>query len=369
MNANSSALPAWTTEHDHELKRLQVAELFRFAPVMAASSYFGALLTLAVFFDVSERTPGLFWFAFATAVLVYRVVVILTHDRRTRDNPDLWARLTIVGNVLAGIMWGLLGTLLFPVEHGYREIFAVMMITSYVGGSITAYAAVKWAHPALSVPAAFPPAIYLFFFHDGVHAAAGVAALFMVLATMFFAFKEHVRIRERLKLQIQNQSLMARVAAQNVQLRSDNRNLEHRAEVRLLRARAAEEDAALMALHFTQSPLPMLECDGRFRLLKANAAAQAILGQPVDTLLGESLVEHWLTGDARADAEAALSSAVAGNAPRSVPVSFKSADASEVRALWHVTPVQVDGSVTGRVVIVVSDLRVGNEPLQPLRVV
>ena len=345
----------WTPDHDHQLRTLQVAELYRFAPIMAASSYVGALLTLAVFFDDKQLGSGLYWFAYATAILLYRIAVIVAYDQRRSHSPALWGNLAIVGNLLAGVQWGLLGTVLFPTEHGYREIFAVMVITSYVGGSITAYASVKWAHPALSIPAAIPPAIYLFFFHDGMHAAAGCAALFLVCATVYFAIKENRMIEQRLKLLIQNHLLMHQVEHANARLLSENRNLAHRAAVRLKRARNAQSRATLLGLHFAQSPLPMLECDAHYRVLGLNAAAEEAFGYRADEIVGHSMFDMLLADRKRESDAQTLSGFVSAHTPGSVATELKTRGGA-LRAKLHVTPLKLEDGSTERVAVIVSDI-------------
>jgi PAS domain S-box-containing protein len=347
----------WTPDHDHQLHTLQVAELYRFAPVMAASSYFGALLTLAVFFDDKQLGAGLYWFAFATAIVLYRVGVIVAYEHRRGHSPEYWANLAIVGNLLAGVKWGLLGTVLFPTEHGYREIFAVMVITSYVGGSITAYASVKWAHPALSIPAAVPPAIYLYFFHDGLHAAAGCAALFLVGATVYFAFKEHRSVAQRLKLQIQHAVLTHQVQETNERLMNENRTLAHRAAMRLKRARSAQTRANALGLLFTHSLLPMFECDMQYRVLSLNEAAENAFGYRHEELAGLSMLELLLTDAAHGNDRELFTDFVDTHTPGSLHTELKTPSGEVFSATLHVTPFHAEAGTASRVAIIVTDVK------------
>src|SRR5689334_12355795 len=122
------------------LRALQVDELYRLAPTAAGFSYFGALLTLGVLIDTGDTARGAVWFLWATAVTFYRFLIAVAYRRRAPgSDPNAWATLVIAGNFLAGLQWGILGTLLFPADHGYRQLFTIMVITCFVGGSITAY--------------------------------------------------------------------------------------------------------------------------------------------------------------------------------------------------------------------------------------
>ena len=66
------------------------------------------------------------------------------------DDQTEEAQYVIGLNLLTGIQWGFLGTLLFPPDPGYRQLYTIMVITCYVGGSLTVYSAIPWAHQALS---------------------------------------------------------------------------------------------------------------------------------------------------------------------------------------------------------------------------
>jgi hypothetical protein len=126
----------------------------------------------------------------------------LHRTRATRGwdlEPRVWARLAVLGNFLAGIQWGLLGTWLFPEEPGYRQSFVIMVITCFVGGSITAYAPVRWAHPALAIPATLPPTLYIFFIDSGPHTMAGFTALFFTTMVLYYAFRETEMVARRLR--------------------------------------------------------------------------------------------------------------------------------------------------------------------------
>src|SRR5690606_38652825 len=86
--------------------------------------------------------------------------------------------------------------------------FTIMVITCFVGGSLPAYASVKWAHEALAIPATIPTAINLFFVQDGVHWFAGVTALFFCAAIVYYARKLNRHHEERFRLEIQRDHLI-----------------------------------------------------------------------------------------------------------------------------------------------------------------
>jgi hypothetical protein len=203
MAMASSDREAVSPAFSREVEALQVAELYRNLPVGAALAFFGTLLCIAVFMEDGLRGPHLVWLVYATMVTIVRLGIGLAYRSSTGQGwdlePDRWARLAVLGNLLAGIQWGLLGTWLFPEEPGYRQNFAIMVITCFVGGSITAYAPVRWAHPALSIPATIPPTIYIFFLDSGPHLTAGFTALFFTTMVLYYALRETEMVAQRLR--------------------------------------------------------------------------------------------------------------------------------------------------------------------------
>jgi PAS domain S-box-containing protein len=286
MQNNNNAVPlpgpSWP---EPRVRALQVEELYRFAPTATAFSYFGALLTLGVLIQIGDMGRGAVWFLWATAVTVFRSTCILGYKRRgTASDPSGWAKLMIAANFLAGVQWGALGTLLFPDGAVYLQLFTLMVIICFVAGSISAYAPVRGAHEALSMPAAIPTAIYVFFLHTGVHWFAGVLALFFCFTILFYSRKLSIDVEQRLRLQIERDDLITLTGMLNEKLERENRDLAHRVAVRGASMTSARERAERFEALFERSALPQIECDSEGRVIVCNPAAEKLFGMRHDDL-------------------------------------------------------------------------------------
>jgi PAS domain S-box-containing protein len=269
---------------------LQVAEVYRFAPTAAAFSFFGALITLGVLIEIGDTRRAALWFFYATAVTFCRALLIVAYRRRPgNSDPRKWATGTVATNALAGVQWGVLGTVLFPSTPVYAQLFAFMVIICFVAGSTTAYSAVRGAHAALAIPATLPTAAYVFFVHDGVHLYAGIAALFFCFAIFYYAGKLHRHHDASLRLQIERDDLAALSAVLNRKLEQEKSDLVHRAAVRTAAAETAREEAARLVALFERSPLPQLRCDANGGIVAANGAAQRLFGRNRGQLLGSPM--------------------------------------------------------------------------------
>jgi PAS domain S-box-containing protein len=282
--------PAGGSWPQPRLRALQVDELYRFAPTATAFSYFGALLTLGVLIEIGDIGRGAVWFLWATAVTFFRCACIVAYRRRSPgSDPESWGRLMVAANFLAGVQWGVLGTLLFPEGPAYLQLFTLMVIICFVAGSVTAYAAVKGAHEALSIPATVPTSIYLFFVQSGVHWYAGVMALFFSYAIVHYARTLHRHLEAGFRLQIERDDLMSRSGILNEKLERENRELAHRVAVRGVSAESARERADRLEALFERSPLPHIECDAAGNVLACNPAAERVFGLRQDELAGRAL--------------------------------------------------------------------------------
>lgn len=194
------------SSYSREVEALQVAALYRSLPVASAAAAFGVLLCFAFFAADGLKGAHVAWLFYGLVVAVVRFALCFAyehrHDRFAGFEPRDWARLAVAANLLAGVQWGLLGTWLFPDEPGYRQSFAIMVITCFVGGSITAYAPVKWAHPALSLPATIPSTAYIFFVESGPHLVAGTMAFFFSGMVLYYALRESEQVAERLRADV-----------------------------------------------------------------------------------------------------------------------------------------------------------------------
>jgi len=272
------------------VRALQVEELYRLAPTAAAYSYFGALLTLGVLIDIGDIGRGALWFLWATAVTFLRSICIVAYRRRAPGtNPEPWAQLVVIANFLAGIQWGLLGTVLFPMGPAYLQLFLLMVIICFVAGAVTAYAPVRGAHEALAVPAAIPSAIYIFFIQSGPHWYAGVLALFFCFTILYYASKLSRNMEEGFRLQVERDDLLALTELLNEKLERENRDLAHKAAVRGASVESARERADRLEALFERSALPQIECDSAGNVIVCNPAAEKLFGLRHDEVSGRSL--------------------------------------------------------------------------------
>jgi PAS domain S-box-containing protein len=345
------------TNKEDEIHARQVAEVFRFAPSAIAFSYFGSVITLIVFHDTGDFGRGLYWFSFATAVMLFRGALLWQYAQlrgRVRE-PGRWAQLLIVGNFLAGIQWGLLGTVLYPAEPGYRELFTVMVIISYVAGSIVAFTPIRWAHEALALPAALPAAIYIPFFHHEPHLFSGIMAIFFVFTVLFFAQKQHRAATQRLTYELENEALLARLNNTNSELGMKNRELKYRTEIVSRAQLEARRRANILASHVERTLLPVIECDRNFCVIEWNEAARITLGYSADEARGCNLGILLFPDDRHAGIKPFVEKLFRNNLPTTVDTALVTKTGQPIPVRLFVTPIVNDDETPLRIAVIVTE--------------
>ena len=334
----------------------QVNELFFFAPAAVAFSFVGSIATVAVFYDTGELQKGLFWFLFATLVMFFRAVVAFGYQHQAKPvaRPQRWAQLMIAGNILAGIQWGLIGTVLFPAEHNYRELFTVLVLTSYVAGSITAFSPVKWAHLALAVPASLPPAIYIFFLRDGMNWLGGGMALFFIFCVLYFSFKQHAIVACRLRVELENEELLAQSLKTNTTLSQSNHELKNRTEFEQRASLEATARADLLATHVSRTLLPMAECDRNLNVLEWNAAAEATLGYRYKEVRGQHLVSLLLPAENQVAGKPAIEKLLGENRATSIEMPLQTSLGQRIPMHLFFTPIQAAAGIPVRIAVIMT---------------
>jgi PAS domain S-box-containing protein len=330
-----------------QLKARQVTEAFRFAFPAAWFSYFGAVLTMWLLARTGDMQAGAIWFAGASLVLIFRVLTVRQYRRSLPGggNPVRWEQLLTVGNLLAGIQWGTLGVLFFNTPDLFRQLFILLVIVSYVAGAIIPFAALRWTHLALTVPAAIPTTVYAFFIYAGPQWLPGAMALFFMWAVVYFGFKQHQNIAARLTLEIQNEALLHRLSAYNVRLGDENVQLKEQTHVVALAGEKARHEVHVLASHLEQTLLPVIECDPSLGIVEWNSAASSLLGYEVQEVRGNNMGLLLFPIERQGNIKPFLEKLFRERQPTMIEFPAMTKMGERVPARYYVTPIfAADGS-------------------------
>lgn len=326
------------------LYRRQVQEAYASLQLSASISLFAAFLTLMVLGNTGDLKAGLYWFAYALAVFAFRFTLatrfhLFKRADLTFPATKIWEALLILGNILVGLQWGILGTFLFNSMDIHRQLFIVLVIVSYVGSAMVPFTALKWAHPALAIPAAVPPTIYIFFMLGGTAWLSGTMALFFIGCMLYMGYPMHKRVVERLRYELENKALLERLSAYNNELDLQNNELKTRTNEVARSGEEARRQADALASHVQQTLLPVITCTPEFRIVEWNDAAEALLGYREPEVIGDSMGELLFPSERRANIVPYLHKLFRDKQPSMIEFPAVARDGQEIPVRYYVTPI------------------------------
>ena len=145
-------------QDDPRIVAEQVAMLYRMGPYALFMSAIGSTIILSLFLTVAPTTPLVAWYVALVCTYVGRYALIRAY-RRTAPSPEAataWGRYFVFSTFCAGVVWGLLGTPVIPVEdYSYQVIFAVVNVAVSALGIFSLF---PWfsAYLALLLPFMLP---------------------------------------------------------------------------------------------------------------------------------------------------------------------------------------------------------------------
>jgi PAS domain S-box-containing protein len=344
------------------LKERQTSELYGAMPSSMMLSVIGSLLTLLMLYQAGDATRGIMWFLFAAGVLLYRVLVYWQHTLHADPHPDLvvgnnshlsginkpldadlWIKLALVGNVLAGIQYGLLGTWLYVPDPVYRALFSLIVIMGFVGGALVPHAPARFAHAALAIPACVPTIVYIFFMRDDGNLVAGGIAIFMFGAIIYMAEKQYQTIRTRILSELENEQHRREASDENITLGMSLQKLEHRTEVVKRAQFESRRRVATLAQHMETTLLPVLECDHFGRIIEWNHAAETTFGYRHNDLAVTTISDLVSATDKNSDWKSFYDGLLNRKKPASIDVFMRAMDGARHPVRLYLTPIDIDG--------------------------
>lgn len=277
----------------------QVRILFRQSVPVLLANVVNALILCGVLW--THVAPGrlIAWTAAMGGMVVLRIQLRARYWSRERspEEQGLWGARFTWGSMLAGALWGVLGSLLLPASLEQQ------MIVLFVLGGMTAGAAATLScymptYFAFVLPLLGPTMLRLGWIADAEH--LGMAAMLGMFGTALtlVARNAHRSLTQSFGLRFENAELYASLVAANTSLSHMNEALESRVQQRTEQLWASEQ-----RLHeiVSESPDAIVVFDELVRVVSANPAAERITGLPPSQLEGRPFGSSitFIEGDAQ----------------------------------------------------------------------
>jgi PAS domain S-box-containing protein len=211
-------MPFSQSEYDVQDRVLdeQVELLFGQSRLGRAATLINAAIVAAVLWGTVSHAQLLAWVGAVAGVAALRFVLV-RYRRRRRDimSPRQWGRLYGLGALLAGAVWGLTGTALFPEGSVTHQLFVLMVLAGMAAGAVPLLSSVRGVYASYLVPLLLPVALGLFLHHGQVYAFVSLVVLVFMGVMLATSRRIHSILDESLHLRFANADLAQSLRAGN----------------------------------------------------------------------------------------------------------------------------------------------------------
>jgi diguanylate cyclase (GGDEF)-like protein/PAS domain S-box-containing protein len=178
---------------------LQMQQVFAASKASVITSTTLAVVLAILQQQVISQAVIAVWLAAVVLIALARVVLVVGYIRNPSDDFSTTqdrARKFRAGLLIAGIVWGSAGFLLFPDNEPQYQMFLIFMLAGMTAGSVVSYSADLVSGVGFSVTTLVPIIFRLFIGGSGLSVAMGFATLVYLLFMIAVILQTNKRIAE-----------------------------------------------------------------------------------------------------------------------------------------------------------------------------
>ncbi len=199
-----------------KIRAEQIRLVFMHSPTTTVASLFA---TLCLAWIVSGQTPTSLWVPWCLAMLTHQAMRVWHYRRFRRANPghldaDKWGRLYVRTIVVAGLIWGSAGVLLYASDSSITLTYLAMLLFCIVAVSTGSLAIYVPAFYILSILVVTPFVVRTFIGGSAFELALGIPIAIGTLAALSFGRRVNQLVHESIRRRFENMELIAELKRQ-----------------------------------------------------------------------------------------------------------------------------------------------------------
>lgn len=286
------------------LRSKQVELLYDQSRVGQAGVIASALFLVAVFWNITPHPILIAWFSVIIVLAGLRSCLTYRYYRSSpsSEQANYWLAWFMAGTLLSGLSWGSIIFFLVPETSLVHISFALLWTGALAAGTVGAYSVIKGAFLAFSFPALVPSGLYLLAKGERVETIIGSGTLLFFAFLLLNALRMHKTLVHGLKLQFENDQLIAHLDQEKARVEKLNTHLERRVTERTAELSASnaylqkeisdrkrtEEALRLAAAVFENTTEGAMVTDSKGRIIAINRAFTEITGYAQNDVIGKT---------------------------------------------------------------------------------
>jgi len=286
---NVMAAPgAANTNRAESISAEQVRHLYRLSVPAYLGSVLSAVIVLGALRDVVPAWPLLWWALAVCAVTGAQYVLYRAFVKRgpTAAESRRWCSYFLLGTVSSALLWGVLGSVLYPGGSMPHEFLVMLTIAALVLLGVLVLAPIPRAFLAFLIPSMLPliPTVYLQ--GSTIHYSLSLLLLAFVVVMLAAGPRISATIQEAIAKQFENNDLLARLSETHAASRQANLQLNEQVYTQRVTAEQLRQASQKLAAMIEASPLAIVANDVEGRIESWNSAAERIFGWKQEEVRG-----------------------------------------------------------------------------------
>jgi PAS domain-containing protein len=269
----------------------QVRHLYRLSRLGYVGTLVSAAIVAVALWDVLPTFPLVLWCSGVLGVTAAQYVLYRIFSMRRPGDSDVarWGSYFISGTAAMGLMWGLLGSVLYPSGSMPHEFLVMFLIGGLVVSALVGLAPVHQAFLAFVGPALLPTIPTVFLQGTTLHFYMGV--LMMVFLIIMLATGPIVSemIRQSLGMKFENSELLAQLSEIHAASKHANLQLNEQVYAQRVTAEQLRQASQKLGARIEASPHAIVVRDVEGRVESWNSAAELIFGWTQEELRGKDV--------------------------------------------------------------------------------
>ncbi len=308
MNETPASLEAEQPEITDDAALQIYAEQVGYLYHLSRLGYTGTLISAVIIgialWDVGTRELLMGWLGMVLVVTLARYLLYraFLNAAPAASSSRTWARYFVIGSGAMGIMWGALGTLLYPTQFIPHQFLVIFLIIGMVATAMIILAPLRAAFLVFVVPAMVPTIIMVFVQDTALHYFMGVLTLVFFGVMMGNSPVISGMIRESLRMKYENSKLIRRLSAAHAESEAINAQLNERVSLEQHTAEQLRQATQKFRALINASPLAIVVRDAQGLIERWNPAAERIFGWNEAEVQGRK-VEWYPSGNEKEEGQ------------------------------------------------------------------
>jgi PAS domain S-box-containing protein len=229
------------------------------------------------------------WLALVVMVIIGRYGLYHLYQRRSEASasPVVWSYRFQIGVAAAGICWGIVGGLLFPVDSSPHQMLLLIVIAGMTAGALPYLSSVWSAYLVFLIPSVIPLSLRLLALDNPVFHYVALMVLVFILAMIAASRQLNRSIRESLLLRFANSDLVDSLSQSKQELEHRNLDLQEEITERQKTEQKLKANTEFLERVMDSTSNAIYVADTQGILKQVNRAAMDISGYTAEELVDQ----------------------------------------------------------------------------------